>query len=251
MPADAHLEYLLRLADSSLILGQRLGEWCGHGPVLEEDLALANIALDLVGQARLLYTRAGALEGRGRGEDALAMRRDAGEFRNLTLLELPNGDYGQTTLRNFLFSAYQVPLWQRLQASADAELAAIAAKSLKEASYHLDHARQWTLRLGDGTEESHGRMQRALDLLWPYTAEMFAVDGVEEAVAKDGIGVRSDSFEEAWRSDVEGTLGEATLTLPATTKFLSTGKLGRHSEHLGYVLAEMQFLQRAYPDQHW
>jgi ring-1,2-phenylacetyl-CoA epoxidase subunit PaaC len=251
MPANAHLEYLLRLADNSLILGQRLGEWCGRGPILEEDLALVNIALDLVGQARLLYSRAGALEGRGRDEDALAMRRDAGEFRNLTLLELPNGDYGQTILRNFLFSAYQVPLWRKLQASTDTELAAIAAKSLKEASYHFDHAREWTLRLGDGTEESHERMQRALDLLWPYTAEMFAVDGVEESAAKDGIGVRSDSFEDAWRSEVEATLAEATLTPPATTKFLSTGKLGRHSEHLGYVLAEMQFLQRAYPNQHW
>jgi ring-1,2-phenylacetyl-CoA epoxidase subunit PaaC len=251
MKSTEHIDYLLRLADNTLILGQRLGEWCGHGPVLEEDIALANVALDLIGQARLLYTHAGALEGRGRDEDALAMRRDAGEFRNFTLLELPRGDYAHTTVRNFLFGAYQVPLWGHLAASADGQLAAIAAKAIKEARYHLEHARDWLVRLGDGTGESHARCQRALDLLWPYTTEMFAPDGVEDTLATAGIAVRSAELQPEWQRTVDAALSEATLARPETTRFMSTGKLGVHSEHLGFVLAEMQFLQRAYPDRQW
>ncbi|MCS7100597.1 MAG: phenylacetate-CoA oxygenase subunit PaaC, partial [Burkholderiaceae bacterium] len=172
--AAAHLQYVLRIADSSLILGQRLSEWCGHGPVIEEDIALTNVALDLIGQARLLLTHAGALEGAGRDEDALAFLRAEGEFRNVSLVELPNGDFARTILRNFLFAAFQEALWERLAASADAPLAAIAAKSAKETRYHLQHAGEWTLRLGDGTAESHTRMQRALEDLWPYTAELFS-----------------------------------------------------------------------------
>jgi ring-1,2-phenylacetyl-CoA epoxidase subunit PaaC len=256
-----HIEYLLRLADNPLVLGQRLAEWCGHGPALEEDLALTNVALDLIGQARLLFSHAGRLEGRGRDEDAFAFRRDAGEFRNFTLLELPNagpnaggateGDYGVTIVRNFLFSSYQVLQWEALGKSADAELAAIAVKSLKEARYHLHHAAEWTIRLGDGTDESHSRVQRALTGLWPYTAEFFAVDAVDRAMAAVGIGVDPSSLEAPWRAGALEVLREATLPEPSASKVRSTGKFGVHSEHLGFVLAEMQFLQRAYPGGQW
>ncbi len=181
----AHLEYVLRIADTSLILGQRLSEWCGHGPVIEEDIALTNIALDLIGQARLLLTHAGELEGKGRDEDQLAFLRSEPQYRNLTIVELPNGDFARTILRNFLVGAWQRELWQKLAASSDTELAAIAAKSLKETRYHLQHASDWTVRLGDGTDESHERMQRALDDLWPYTAEFFSATGEDEAVEAD------------------------------------------------------------------
>jgi ring-1,2-phenylacetyl-CoA epoxidase subunit PaaC len=256
-----HVEYVLRLADNALILGQRLAEWCGHGPVLEEDIALANIALDLVGQARLLLDHAGRLEGQGRGEDVLAFLREVPDFRNATLAELPNsgvasagaagGDYAVTIVRNLLFGAHQCELWRALSGSADADLAAIAAKSLKEARYHLRHAADWTVRLGDGTDESHARMQRALDTLWPYTHELFETDGVEAAVAAHGIGVESASLRDGWLNAVRPVVTEATLTLPADSAFRSTGKLGRHSEHLGYLLAEMQSLHRRYPGATW
>jgi len=175
----AHLEYLLRIADSTLILGQRLSEWSGHAPVLEEELALANIALDLIGQARLLLTHAGALEGKGRDEDQLAFLRSEHEYRNVTLVELPNGDFGATVLRNFLFASFQVQLWQMLSSSTDPELAAIAAKSVKEARYHLRHSSEWVIRLGDGTEQSHARMQAGVDRLWPYTAELFSENEID------------------------------------------------------------------------
>jgi ring-1,2-phenylacetyl-CoA epoxidase subunit PaaC len=256
-----HVEYLLRLGDNVLVLGQRLAEWCGHGPVLEEDIALANIALDLVGQARLVLTHAGKLEGRGRGEDQLAFLRDPGEYRNATLLELPSGgvasagaatgDYALTIVRNLLFSAYQCELWRGLSASTDRELAAIAGKSLKEARYHLRHAADWTIRLGDGTDESHARMQRALDALWPYTHELFESDAVEQAVARRGIGIEGASLRAGWLAAVRPVITEATLELPADGAFRSTGKLGRHSEHLGYLLAEMQSLHRRYPGATW
>jgi ring-1,2-phenylacetyl-CoA epoxidase subunit PaaC len=256
-----HIEYVLRLADNPLVLGQRLAEWCGHGPALEEDLALTNVALDLIGQARLLLSHAGRLEGKGRDEDAFAFRRDAGEFRNFTMLELPNagpnaggateGDYGVTIVRNFLFSSYQVLQWEALGASADAELAAIAVKSLKETRYHLHHAAEWTIRLGDGTNESHARVERALAGLWPYTAEFFVADGVDRAMGDAGIGVDPSLLETAWRAIVLEVLREATLAEPAASKVRSTGKFGVHSEHLGFVLAEMQFLQRAYPGGQW
>ncbi len=242
--------YLLRLGDNPLILGQRLAEWCGHAPVLEEDIALTNIALDLIGQARLLLAHAAALQGTG-DEDSLAFLRDVEGFRNVTLVELPNGDYAHTTVRNALFFAYQCELWQALQASHDAQLAAIAAKSLKEANYHWRHSADWLLRLGDGTEESHARAQAALDELWRYSRELFTDDEVDAAAARDGIGVLPSSLESAWAARILPLMEQATLTLPAATTFCSRGKSGYHSEHLGYILAEMQFMQRAYPGAKW
>lgn len=248
---EHHFHYLLRLADNPLILGQRLSEWCGHGPVLEEDLALSNMALDLIGQARLLLTHAGNVKGGGCDEDQLAFLRPENAYRNVTLMELPNGDFGRTVLRNFLFSAYQCHLWRMLQQSRDAELAAIAAKSLKEASYHLRHSADWVIRLGDGTDESHTRMQGALDALWPYANELFAADDTDRAAADSGLGVDPASFQEKWLQSVLPVLNEATLAQPADTPFLSTGKSGRHSEHLGHLLSEMQYLQRTYPGAKW
>lgn len=247
----AHLEYVLRLGDSTLILGQRLSEWCGHGPVIEEDIALTNTALDLLGQARLLLTHAGSLEGRGRDEDALAFLRHEHEYRNLTICELPNVDFGRTILRNFLFAAFALALWEALASSRDAQLAAIAGKSVKETRYHLHHAADWTVRLGDGTEQSHARMQRALEDLWPYTAEFFAPTPQDSAAAASGIGPAWSSLAPAWERAVLPVLESATLTVPARTPFLSHGKEGRHSEHLGHLLAEMQYLQRAYPGAKW
>jgi ring-1,2-phenylacetyl-CoA epoxidase subunit PaaC len=247
----AHFEYLLRIADTSLILGQRLSEWCGHGPVIEEDIALTNIALDLIGQARLLLTHAGALEGRGRDEDQLAFLRREPEFRNLTIVELPNGDFGRTIVRNFLVAAWQRELWQALAASTDAELAAIAAKSLKETRYHVQHAADWVVRLGDGTEESHTRAQSALDLLWPYTAEFFSASPVDDVAVAASIGPAWPSLQAAWKAAVTPVLEVATLAAPAGTPFLSRGKFGVHSEHLGHLLAEMQTLQRTYPGGTW
>jgi ring-1,2-phenylacetyl-CoA epoxidase subunit PaaC len=246
-----HFEYLLRIGDNALIHGQRLSEWCGHAPVLEEDLALANIALDLTGQARLLLTHAGKLENKGRDEDALAFLRDENQYRNVTLAELPNGDFGQTVVRLFLFSAFHNELWRALQASQDAELAAIAAKSLKESRYHLRHSADWLVRLGDGTDESHARMQSALEVLWPYTAELFEPDAVDDAVAAAGLGVAWSTLEPQWQAAVLPVLREATLSVPQPTPFRSNGRLGRHSEHMGYVLAQMQTLQRAFPGAQW
>jgi ring-1,2-phenylacetyl-CoA epoxidase subunit PaaC len=246
-----HLEYLLRLADSALILGQRLSEWCGHAPVLEEDLALANIALDLIGQARLLLARAAAVEGRGRDEDQLAFLRSEREYRNVTLVELPNVDFANTVVRNFLFSAFQCQLWQALQSSDDTELRAIAAKSLKEARYHQRYSGEWVIRLGDGTPESHERAQGALDRLWPYTAELFSEDAIDEAAVRERFGPAWASLQPAWSAAVLPVIEEATLTVPAPSPFRPRGKLGVHSEHLGHLLSEMQYLQRAYPGATW
>ncbi len=246
---DAHLEYVLRIADTSLILGQRLSEWCGHGPVIEEDIALTNVALDLIGQARLLLSHAGALEGKGRDEDQLAFLRTEPQYRNLAIVELPNVDFARTILRNFLVAAWQRELWQKLSGSADAELAAIAAKSLKETRYHLQHASDWTVRLGDGTDESHTRMQRALDHLWPYTAEFFSASPGERDVAD--VGPAWAQLEAAWDATVRPVLEVATLVVPAPTPFLSHGKHGQHTEYLGHLLAEMQYLQRTYPGDSW
>ena len=261
----AHFEYVLRLADSPLILGQRLAEWCGHGPILEEDIALTNVALDLIGQARLLLSYAGRVEGRGRDEDALAFLRDARDFRNLTMLELPNGyaldgpstakagelDFAVAVARNFLFSTYQALQWQTLASSRDDELSAIAMKSLKESRYHEDHAAEWLVRLGDGTAESRMRVERALHALWPYTNEFFAADDIDRAMAVAGIGVDPSALEPAWRESVVATLERATLDTPPDTAMRTAGRQGIHSEHLGYLLAEMQFLQRAYPGGKW
>lgn len=246
-----HIEYVLRLGDNALILGQRLSEWCGVAPVIEEDLALANMALDLIGQARMLLTHAGALEGKGRDEDQLAFLRVERDYRNVTLMELPNEDFGRTTLRNFFASAFSLLLWEPLQRSSDAELAAIAAKSLKEARYHLNHAAEWTIRLGDGTDVSHGKMQAALDYLWPYTAELFAANATDDDIAAAGIGPAWSSLEAAWEASVLPVLKEATLVVPARTPFKTFGKFGRHSEHMGHLLAIMQHMQRTYPGAQW
>jgi len=247
----AHLAYLLRIADSSLILGHRLSEWCGHGPVIEEDIALTNVALDLIGQARSLYTHAGALEGRGRDEDAFAFKRPQEKFCNVSMVELPNGDYAFTILRNFLFTAFQRELWGALQSSPDAALAQIAAKSVNETRYHVQHASDWTVRLGDGTDESHARMQRALDDLWPYTGEFFSASLDDGEIAMSRIGPAWSTLETGWREAVLPLLDVATLQIPQRTPFLSHGKEGLHGEHMQALLSEMQFLQRAYPNCKW
>jgi len=219
--------------------------------VIEEDLALANISLDLVGQARLLLTHAGNLEGKGRDEDQMAFLRVERDYRNVTMMEVPNEDFGRTTLRNFLASAFQVLLWQALANSSDGELAAIAAKSLKEARYHLNHSSEWVIRLGDGTEVSHAKMQAALDYLWPYTAELFAANPTDEVIATSGVGPAWRSLEAEWEALVLPVLAEATLVVPARTPFKSYGKFGRHSEHMGHLLATMQYMQRTYPGARW
>ena len=252
---DPAVQYLLRLGDSCLILAQRLGEWCGHAPVLEEDIALTNMALDLVGQARAVLTRAGELEalveGAGHDEDQLAFLRNERDYLNLTLVELPRGDFAVTVLRNFVMATLLKLLWQRLQQSADVELAAIAGKAVKEARYHQQHAGDWLLRLGDGTDESARRVASALELLWPYVAEMFELDAVDEHAARTGLGPRWADVRDEWMAEVLPVLTEAKLNPPADRAFRSTGKVGRHSEHMGYILAEMQHLQRTFPGGVW
>jgi ring-1,2-phenylacetyl-CoA epoxidase subunit PaaC len=249
--APAVFLYTLRLADNALILGHRLSEWIGHAPLLEEELALGNVALDLIGQARALYAYAGAIEGEGRDEDALAYRRDAPQFRNVLLVEQPKGDFAHTIVRQVLYAAFMHPFWQALTQSRDATLAAIAAKAEKEAAYHLRHASEWLIRLGDGTTESHRRAQAALDDLWPYAGEMFESDAVEAALIEAGIAPDPTPLRAGWQRSVEHVLAEATLSKPAGTWMQSGGRSGRHSEHLGHLLAEMQFLQRAYPGATW
>jgi ring-1,2-phenylacetyl-CoA epoxidase subunit PaaC len=248
---EALFRYVLRLGDLSLVLGQRLGEWVGHSPALEEDLGLANIALDLIGQARLLLTYAGELEGRGRDEDKLAYLREQGAYFNAILAEQPNGDFGQTIVRQVLIDAFQLELYERLAASRDERLAAIAAKSVKEVRYHLRYSSDWLVRLGDGTAESHARAQAALDLLWPYTVELFAADDLDRQMADGGIAPQLSEVHCAWSARIDAILCEATLKRPADRPHAWHGKRGQHSEHLGYILAEMQYLQRTYPDARW
>lgn len=261
-PVTAPLDYLLHLADNALVLGQRNAEWCGHGPVLEEDIAMANISLDLIGQARLLYQHAAALKGGGATEDQLAYFRDAMEFRNYTLLELPHHgplagtasaerDYATTIARNFLYSTLMLLVWDALQQSTDTQLAAIAAKSLKETRYHVRHARDWLLRLGDGTEASHRRIQAAVDHLMPYTQEFWTASVAEMQAASHGAGVDVPSLQDAWDAMVDEALAEATLRRPAAGGYAPRGKEGMHSEHLGYVLSEMQGLARQHPGATW
>jgi ring-1,2-phenylacetyl-CoA epoxidase subunit PaaC len=245
------VHHVLRLADTNLVLAQRLGEWVGHAPALEEDLGVANVALDLLGQARLLLAHAGRLEGEGRGEDELAYLREESEYFNLTLVEQPNGDFGDTVMRQFLFDAWQSALYEALARSQDATLAAIAAKGLKEAAYHLRYSGGWLVRLGDGTPESHARVERSLRELWPFTNELFDDDETDRAVAAAGIGVLPSALLPAWSAQVDGTLARATLVRPAPAQFAWFGKQGRHSEHLGYLLAEMQSLHRAHPGAAW
>ena len=251
----APVQYVLRLADTCLILAQRLGGWAGHAPVLEEDIALANMALDLLGQSRALLTHAARLDGRGHDEDQMAFLRDERDFVNPTLVELPDGpdgrDFAFTVLRNLAASTFLKLMWERLADSRDEELAAIAGKALKEARYHQRHAADWTVRLGDGTEASAARMRAALAQLWPYTAELFADDAVDEAAAGAGLGPKCSALREGWHAEMAEVLGEAALAPPADTPFISEGKRGRHSEHMGRLLAEMQHLQRAYPGGAW
>lgn len=247
----ARLQYLLRLGDNALVLAQRLSEWCGKGPALEEDLATTNTALDLLGQARLWLSYAGELEGRGRDEDALAYRRDAHEFRNALLVEYPNGHYGDTIARQFYFDAFHVPLLRALAASADPRIAEIAAKSAKEAAYHLERSADWVIRLGDGTEQSRARMQQSVDDLWMYTGELFTADDVDREMTAGGFGPDLGALREPWLASVREVFEEATLAVPGDAYMQRGGKQGVHTEKLGYLLAEMQYLQRAYPDARW
>jgi ring-1,2-phenylacetyl-CoA epoxidase subunit PaaC len=244
-------EYLLRLADDRLVLGHRLSEWCGHAPILEEDIALANIALDFIGQASMLLKLAGEVEGKGRSDDGLAYFRDAIEFRNAQLVELPNGDFAATIVRQFLFDAWDVLVLDRLTASTNEALAGIAAKALKEARYHLRHSAEWVRMLGDGTAESHARAQRALDDLWPYTGELFLTDDVDAQAVAAGVGADVESLRLQWRKTVEQVLSEATLTIPKDGFTPRGGRTGRHTEHLGRMLADMQSLARAHPGASW
>lgn len=248
---DPNVQYLLRIGDTALIHAQRLGEWAGHAPVLEEDLALANIALDMLGQARAVLTRAGQVDGSGHDEDQLAFLREEREFRNVTLVELPRGDFAVTVVRNTMVATFFKLLWERLAKSSDPELAAIAGKAIKEARYHQQHSADWLVRLALGTDESHRRTANALNELWRFSAELFASDKVDDAAALAGIGPRWGDLKEAWFGEMTAILGEAQLEVPAAVPFLSTGKVGRHSEHMGRILAEMQYLQRAYPGGVW
>lgn len=251
MLVDDKFTYLLRLGDNVLILAQRLSAWCGKGPVFEEDLALTNTTLDLLGQARLWLTYAGEVEGKGRDEDALAFLRDVHEFRNLLLVEQPNGDYAATIARQFYFDAWHNLLLQQLITSADRRIAEIAGQAHTEVTYHLRRSRDLVVRLGDGTEESHRRMQTAVDDLWTFTGEMFAADAVDELLVTQGIACNPVQLREPWLKHVTEVLQEATLALPGSTWMQTGGKQGRHTEHLGYLLAEMQFLQRTYPGAKW
>lgn len=245
------VEYLLRLGDDRLILGHRLSEWCGHGPILEEDIALSNMALDLIGQAASLLRLAGEAEGKGRDEDALAYRRDGVQFRNALLMELPNGDFGSTIVRQFLVSAHSVFLWEALLAAPHAGLAGVAAKANKEAKYHLRHTSEWVVRLGDGTPESHDRVQRALDDCWRYTGELFAQDEIDAAVAALGVTVDMSAIRSRWDQVVDDVLQRATLTRPADAAMRRGGRVGRHTEHLGHLLSVMQIVARSHPGATW
>lgn len=251
MTATPLFRYLLRLGDTSLVLGQRLGEWVGHAPALEEDLGLANLSLDLIGQARLLLSYAGEIEGRGRDEDALAFLRDAPGFLNLTLAEQPNVDFGRTLVRQVLLDAWQLEVYEALCHSSDARLAGIAAKAVKETRYHFRFSSGWLVRLGDGTEESHRRVQEVLNELWRFTTELFAADEVDEELATAGIAPKLSELQLRWSARIDEVLREATLTRPADISYPWHGKRGVHTEHLGHMLAQMQHLQRTYPGAQW
>ncbi len=240
------IDYTLHLADNSLILGQRNSEWCGHGPVLEQDIAITNISLDLIGQSRNFYQHAATLIGNGATEDSLAYLRKEREFKNFLLVEQPNGDWAQTILRQFFFSQYQYLLFEQLQSNPDPQLAAIAEKSLKEVAYHLRWSSEWVIRLGDGTEESHRRISKGIDDLWRYTGEMFLPAVYEKEIGIDFTGIKN-----AWYEKVRNIFDEATLVLPEKVFMQTGGKEGKHTEHLGYILTELQYMQRAYPGCEW
>jgi len=261
---NSKINYTLHLADNALILGHRNSEWCGHGPVLEQDIAITNISLDLIGQARNFYQYAAELTNEAKAsspqgeevggevtEDTLAYLRDARDFKNCLLVEQPNGDWAVTILRQFLFSVYQYLLYQRLQTSNDAQLAAIAEKALKEVTYHIRWSSEWVIRLGDGTEESHKKILKAIDDLWMFTGELFKPALYETEAVEDGFGVDVANLKDGWMQKVKNVFGEATLPVPENVWMQSGGKEGMHTEYLGYILADMQFLQRAYPDCEW
>lgn len=247
----AFFEFLTRMGDNTLILGHRVSEWCGHSPVLEEDIALANVALDLIGQTRMWLDLAGEVEGKGRDADKLAYLRDARDFRNVLLVERPNGDFGQTLMRQFLFDAWYHEMLTALIDSSDRRVAEIAAKALKEVSYLLERSGDLVVRLGDGTPESHERMQRALDDIWPYTGELFLSDDTDRQMAAAGVAPDPESLRPKWLEVVSRIMDEATLQIPAAGYVHKGGKHGIHTEHLGFILADMQFLQRAYPGCVW
>jgi ring-1,2-phenylacetyl-CoA epoxidase subunit PaaC len=248
---EALAEYLLRLGDDRLVLGHRMSEWCGHGPILEEDIALANISLDLIGQASALLGTAGELEGKGRDADALAYFRDAVQFRNAQIAELQNGDFAVTIVRQFLWSVYAYFTMEALQASPFEPLRGIAQKAVKEHRYHVRHSGEWLVRLGDGTAESHRRAQSALDELWRFTGELFTGDAVEAHLEPLGLAVEPASLLAKWRGQVDPVLSAATLTMPTGVAMAKGGRIGRHTEHLGHMLAEMQILARSHPGASW
>ncbi len=249
--SPAVAEFALRMGDACLILGHRNSQWCGHAPALEEDIALANTSLDLIGQTQLWLELACEAEGKGRTPDNLAFLRDVSGYRNILLVEQPNGDFGRTLMRQYLFDAWHLPMLKALMGSTDARIAAIAEKASKEVAYHLERSADLVVRLGDGAKESHARMQSALDFLWPYTGEMFIADAFDEELAAVGLAPAPESLKSAWREHVGRTLTEATLKAPETRHVQKGGRRGVHSEHLGFILAEMQFLQRAYPGARW
>lgn len=248
---QARLSYALRLGDNALVLGQRLIELVAHHPELEEELANANISLDYIGQARMFYSLAGELEGKGRTEDDFAFQRDSGDYQNLLLLELPNGHFGDTIVRLFLFDSFYILQLEALQACDDSRLAEIAARAIKEVRYHLRHVSQWLVRLGDGTEESHSRVSQSLQDLWRYTGEMFAGDAADDFLRDECNGPDLEQIRDRWRRNVVALLGEATLAIPEDEWMISGGRQGVHTEHMGFLLAEMQQVQRTHPGLSW
>lgn len=251
MSHSAKLTYTLRIGDNCLILGQRLGEWCGHGPVLEQDIAITNIALDMVGQSRLWLSYVAELEHQGRDEDQVAFLRKPNDYYHLLLVEQPNTDFAYTIVRQFLFDSFNYFFHEQLLESTDERYRAIAEKSMKEITYHLRYSSEWMIRLGDGTEESHAKMQRALDDLWMYSGEALEADAIDQAAAAEGYGVTLSKIANAVEGKRLDIIRQATLTTPEDNWMQSGGKVGRHTEHLGYILAEMQYMQRAYPNMQW
>ena len=248
---DALFSYVLSHGDDNLVLAQRLGEWTSRGPELEEDIALTNFALDHLGQARALLTYAGEVEGEGRDEDALAYHRDERSFTNALLVEQPNGDFAQSMARQLFFDTYQLSLWDALSTSADAALAGIAAKALKEARYHYRHSGTWVVRLGDGTEESRRRMQAGIDALWRFTGELFELPDSHRPLVEEGVAVDPAAWKPTWEARISAILDQATLSMPGDPFQRGGGRGGFHTEHLGHLLTELQYLQRAYPGLHW
>ena len=248
---EALFNYLLRLADNAAILGHRLSEWCGHGPELEEDIAIINTALDLLGHSRSLYSYAGEVEGKGRTEDDLAYLREERQYRNALICELPNGHYGDTIARQFLFDQYNFLLFSELVNSKDETIAAISAKAIKEIRYHLRRSVEWTLRLGDGTEESHQKIQQSFNDIWMYTGDLFAQDESDQIIVEAGIGPDLEKLYIVWNEKVDSVLNEATLATPENGWMQSGSKEGRHTEHMGHILSELQYMQRAYPGSEW